>query len=157
MVSSSFVARVSPAPVDGTLILGHHHFGGDSTSGKGKIPNARGATTESISSDIEPTQMTFLLVFSRSGDTGPNCAQAAMGLQTHKAHFHLHASITGPLKNRLSLQERKPGRGAARLQPSASAHGHFSDLNDGADEICSPRKGRRSPRMYERAAYGSAA
>jgi hypothetical protein len=80
-----------------------------------------------------------------------------MSLQTHKAHPYLHASITGPLKNRVSLQARKPGRGAARLQPAASVHGHFSDLNDGADEIRSPRKSRRSPRMYERAAYGSAA
>jgi hypothetical protein len=57
--------------------------------------------------------MTFLLVFSRSGDTltnadiaslgrlrgvGAKCAQAVMSLQTHKAHLHLHASIMGPLK-----------------------------------------------------------
>jgi hypothetical protein len=57
--------------------------------------------------------MTFLLVFSRSGDTlanadmaslgrlrgvGAKCAQAVMSLQTHEAHLHLDASITGPLK-----------------------------------------------------------
>jgi hypothetical protein len=62
--------------------------------------------------------MTFLLVFSRSGDTltnadiaslgrlrgvGAKCAQAVMSLQTHKAHLHLHASIMGPLKIGLAL------------------------------------------------------
>jgi hypothetical protein len=92
-------ARLS-RPVDGTLIFGPSPFGDDSASGKGKIPNARGARAKryTISSDIEPTQMTFLLVFSRSGDTGAKCAQAVMSLQTHEAHLHLHASITGPLK-----------------------------------------------------------